>query len=152
MTALPRGPFLAALAAVLSGCAIPRSPSGGPGASPAAPASDDVRRFLALSERLTGYGDLDPAAGAAYLADLRADPQRSAALDRLLAQNAGFEDAAVLSVATQILENWYAGTSLGPNGVHTVTWTGALAWRACSYTKPPSLCAAPGSWAQVPAS
>lgn len=35
----------------------------------------------------------------------------------------------------EILTLWY-----------TQNWLQALAWRACSFTKPPSQCAAPGSW------
>jgi hypothetical protein len=94
------------------------------------PPDEQLNAFMKLSETLTGFGDLDPAIGATYLKNLRGQME-----DR----------------QAEILAMWYSGTYVGANGRTTVTWTQALAWRACTFTKPPSLCAVPGSWAKPPA-
>lgn len=112
---------------------------------------------MALSAALTGYPDLDPSIGALYLQSLRAQPDRAVALDALLEKAADVQRGAELndpqlrSVAAEILRDWYTGTYEGSNGATTATWTQAVAWRACSFTKPPSLCTVPGSWANPPA-
>jgi hypothetical protein len=81
----------------------------------------DITAFMVKSRALTEYADLDPQLGATYFKAAGASPS-----DR------------------EILALWYTGRSGSP--ATTITWTGALAWRACSYTKPPSQCAAPESW------
>jgi hypothetical protein len=138
-----RGRFLGiAGAAAIAACTARQAP---------APASsDEVARFVALSQQLTGYADLDAAVGAIYLRNLRATPSSSAALDTLLA-NPQSNDPAARALAAQIVRAWYSGTYAGPDGRRTATWTQALAWRACAFTKPPSACAVPGSWARPPA-
>jgi hypothetical protein len=83
------------------------------------PSAGDLDTFMAKSRMLTGYSDLDAHLGAAYLNIAGASPS-----DR------------------EILTLWYTGV----NSTTTVTWLDALAWRACAFTKPPSQCAAPGSW------
>jgi len=76
---------------------------------------------MAKSRTLTGYADLDAQLGATY-----------------------FQIAGTSASDRAILELWYTGQNTAKAA--TVTWTEALAWRACSFTKPPSECAAPGSW------
>jgi hypothetical protein len=142
-----RREFIGIVAAVtLAACSGARAPS---------PSQRDA--FMALSAALTGYNDLDPSIGAIYLQSLRALPDRAAALDALLQKTADVQRGAELndpqlrSIAAEILRDWYTGTYEGSDGLTTATWTQAVAWRACSFTKPPSLCAAPGSWANRPA-
>ncbi|HVA28863.1 MAG TPA: sugar dehydrogenase complex small subunit [Candidatus Baltobacteraceae bacterium] len=97
------------------------------GCSPSRKTKADLDAFMARSRKLTGYADLDPQLGAKYLDFAGPSPS----------------DRAILTL-------WYTGIDGSRNA--TVTWTGALAWRACRFTKPPSLCAAPGSWHERPAS
>jgi len=81
--------------------------------------------FMAKSKALTGYADLDTQLGATY-----------------------FRIAGTSASDREILALWYTG--IDSAHAATVTWLEALAWRACSFTKPPSQCAAPGSWHQKP--
>lgn len=144
MVVTARRDFLAAIGALaLAGCAQGTATSA------------QLARFMQASRTLTGYADLDAAAGRVYLAALRANPVHARALEALYAdpdfgRGARIADPAARAIATQILDAWYSGIYVGPNGPKTQTWTQALAWRACAYTKPPSECAAPGSWAARP--
>jgi hypothetical protein len=141
--------------------------SGSPSPSPAN--SRDLADFIALSALLTGFGGLDATAGNTYLANIRADAARSSALDALVARSGiasasppatvadlrrrgVFSEPGTLATASQILANWFSGTFAGPNGPGTATWSGALAWRACRFTKPPATCGGTmGYWAKPPA-
>lgn len=119
------------------------------------PSAADLDKFMAASKKLTGYSDLSPSFGALYLGVILGDKNRAAALDALYNDN-DFKNGRVivepsaLSVATQILNSWYTGIYQAANGPVTGTWTQALAWKACRFTKPPSVCAAPGSWGEPP--
>ena len=151
---LARGPFLASVAlAALSACAGGRRPDGG--ASPEPP--DELKAFMAASAVLTGFTDLDAADGAHYYQAIRSDATRYAALRDVL-QRGGFDTPGAFNrpqaraIAAQIVEYWYSGIAPGPDGPQTVTWLRALAWRSCTFTKAPSLCTAPGSWARRPGS
>ena len=116
-----RRTFLGTLAGtVLAACARAKAPVN---TSP----NDQLNAFMKLSEELTGFSNLDPAIGTVYFQNLRGSTDPRA-----------------------ILECWYSGTYAAASGRATATWTQALAWRACAFTKPPSLCAAPGSWANPP--
>ena len=124
---------------------------------------------MALSGLLTGFGGLDAVAGGAYLGALRADASRSKALDALLATSGIISDSAPstlaelartdvfadpgsLATTSQILADWFSGTYGGSSGPVTATWSGALAWRSCTFTKPPASCGgAMGYWAKAPA-
>ncbi|HEY1976868.1 MAG TPA: hypothetical protein VGG89_10000 [Candidatus Baltobacteraceae bacterium] len=85
----------------------------------------DLDAFMTKSKALTGYADLDAQLGATY-----------------------FQIAGASAPDRAILTLWYTGID-GAKAT-TVTWLQALAWRACSFTKPPSQCAAPGSWHYKP--
>jgi len=163
--------FLGALASLaLSACATSKHAPVPTGtfASPLSIPSSELAPFMALSAILTGYSDLDPTIGSVYLNGIRSDTQRAEALNSLYAgagfasgspsssladleRRGVFTDPASLSIATQILGEWYSGIYQTTGGPTTATWTQALAWRACSYTKPPSLCTVPGSWSKAPA-
>lgn len=153
------------------GCArpTPGSPEPAGSATPNGSPDPDLTRFLALSSVLTGFDGLDPTVGSLYLAAIRADAARSKALDALversgiasakppsspaeLARSGIFTDPATLATTSQILADWFSGTYAGPNGPVTATWSQALAWRACRFTKPPATCGgAMGYWAKAPA-
>ncbi|MEO6990114.1 MAG: sugar dehydrogenase complex small subunit [Candidatus Baltobacteraceae bacterium] len=164
---------LAGLAAVAAtglpyGCASPfrarRGSTGSP--PPTAAEARDLAHFMALSAVLTGFGGLDATAGDAYLRNVRADAARSKALDALFEQSGiasqnppsaiadlrrrgVFAEPASLAAASQILADWFSGTYAGPSGPVTATWSGALAWRACTFTKAPASCGgAMGYWAK----
>jgi hypothetical protein len=118
---MPRSAFVsAALGAFAAGAVAVGGCSPSRKAKPA-----DLDAFMARSRKLTGYADLDPKLGTQYL-----DIAGSSPSDRT------------------ILTLWFTG--IGGSREATVTWTEALAWRACRYTKPPSLCASPGSWHDRP--
>lgn len=161
----------AASAGALGACARgANAPQGGP-ASPAASttSSPDLDHFMTLSALLTGYAALDQAAGAAYLQNLRGDPQLSPGVDDLfmrsgvtsdgapktlaeLTARGVFNNPAALALYSRILADWYSGTYDAASGTVTQTWTGALAWKACTFTKPPATCGGPtGYWAKAPA-
>jgi len=138
--------------------------------APVAPApSSDLRHFLALSTLLTGYGSLDAATAAVYLRNVRADRALSAALDAVVARSGIassnppktlaaltatgiFASPESLAVTATILAAWFSGLSAGAHGTSTETWDDALAWKACTFTKPPATCGgATGYWAKAPA-
>jgi Membrane bound FAD containing D-sorbitol dehydrogenase len=131
-------------AAAIAACTARHAPAPAP-ASP-----DEVERFVKLSQQLTGFADLDSGIGATYLQNVRSNPQSSAALDTLF-DSAQTSDPAARALTAQIVRDWYSGTYAGSAGRATATWTEALAWRACAFTKPPSVCAVPGSWQRPPA-
>jgi hypothetical protein len=139
-------------AALLAGCT-------GGSKAPAAVSSAQIDDFMRLSGLLTGYSNLDPALGTIYLQNLAGSGAHASVLNGLLAaqsldqlQRTGtFQDPNALPVVNDILSSWYTGTYTGSSGRVTATWTDALAWRACTFTKPPSTCAAPGSWSKPPA-
>jgi hypothetical protein len=164
---MKRETFLSALGSAAGGISVACIAALRHGAYAASTHSHDLNQFMALSAILTGYSDLNPDVGAIYLQNMRAC-SRSAAYDALVKQigltsnlppktladlqKAGaFTNVTSLSLTTEILENWYSGKCLGANGATTVTWTQALAWKACSFTKPPSLCDTPGAWTRPPA-
>jgi hypothetical protein len=124
--------------------------------------------FLALSALLTGIEGLDPTVGQVYLDSLSASDQFDVSLAELYRQ-AGFSEAAApasieelqargifdqeatRTLADKIIEYWYSGVYDTPEGDQAVaTFVDALVWRAVRYTKPLTLCAAPGFWAVAP--
>jgi hypothetical protein len=129
--------------------------------------SPDLKRFLGLSTILTGYTSLDPTIGAAYLKNMRANPTLSKAFDDLV-KSAGFASNAPpktlaaltakgvfatpgsLALTSAILADWFSGV---PGGATvSETWDDALAWKACTFTKPPATCGGQtGYWAKPPA-
>jgi|HubBroStandDraft_6_1064221.scaffolds.fasta_scaffold221804_2 hypothetical protein len=161
----------AASAGALAACARGANAPQGSAASPAASAtaSPDLDHFMTLSALLTGYTTLDATAGATYLQNLRSDPQLSPGIDDLfmrsglssdgapkslaeLTARGVFNNPAALALYSRILADWYSGTYDAASGTVTQTWTGALAWKACTFTKPPATCGGPtGYWAKPPA-
>lgn len=124
--------------------------------------------FLALSSLLTGIDNLDPQVGQIYLQSLTAGDQFETTLPDLytqagfteagapasieeVAQRGVFEQEATRTLADKIIEYWYSGVYDTPAGGQAVaTFADALVWRAVRYTKPLTLCGAPGFWALAP--
>ena len=112
--------------------------------------------FIALSDALTEFGDLDDDVGAAYLANLNANPETRAAL-RDLFVDAGFagddpprtfaeieasgalDVPAQKDVAQQTLRYWYTGVIDTASGQKVVTWTEAVGWLVLEdFAEPPA--------------
>jgi hypothetical protein len=142
-------------------------PSPRSGATPS-PSEVDLGGFLALSTLLTGIENLNPQVGQIYLDSLAANTESEISLADLYRQ-AGFADApppesieelerrgvfaqdATRALADKIIEYWYSGVYDTADGEQAVaTFADALVWRAIRYTKPLTLCAAPGFWAVAP--
>ena len=143
------------------------APGSRAGATPS-PSELDLEGFLALSALLTGIENLNPQVGQIYLASLTASTQFDISLADLYRQ-AGFADGsppgsieeleqkgifaqdATRALADKIIEYWYSGVYDTAGGEQAVaTFADALVWRAVRYTKPLTLCAAPGFWAAAP--
>jgi hypothetical protein len=155
--------FLGASAVVVAGSVAAVAPADA-AQSQSAP---DLKRFLALSTILTGYTLLDPATGAAYLKNIRANATLSKAFDDLVkstgfASNAPpktlaaltakgvFATPGPLALTSAILADWFSGVAGG--ATVSETWDDALAWKACTFTKPPATCGGQtGYWAKPPA-
>jgi hypothetical protein len=124
--------------------------------------------FLALSALLTGFAGLSPALGAIYYEAAQANPDLGPALADVY-QQAGFDgeaapatveelDArgalgseAARTAAGKLIEYWYSGVYDTPDGGQAVaTFADALVWRAVQYTKPLTICGAPGFWSEAP--
>lgn len=133
------------------------------------PGGLELASFLALSSLLTGIDDLNPQIGAVYLESLEGSDQFALSLADLHAQM-GFGEAsappsleeaagrgvfdaeASRTLADKVIEYWYSGVYETADGGQAVaTFADALVWRAVGYTKPLTLCGAPGFWALVPA-
>jgi hypothetical protein len=132
------------------------------------PGALSLDAFLALSAVLTGIDNLNPQVGQVYLASLSASEEFDVSLADLV-QQAGFTEPtapanieeleargvfareATRTLADKIIEYWYSGVYDTPDGEQAVaTFADALVWRAVRYTKPLTLCAAPGFWALAP--
>jgi hypothetical protein len=62
-----------------------------------------------------------------------------------------FEQEATRALADKIIEYWYSGVyDTADGGQAVATFADALVWRAVRYTKPLTLCGAPGFWAVPP--
>ncbi len=163
---LRRRRFIALLAAVASAGVLAACAKGG--APNATPDPEDSRRFLSLSSLLTGFDDLDATVGALYLGSIRSDAKQSATLDAIYAkagyakgagpatladlEKAGiFQKLGMLDLTNDILQNWYSGMYLANGALTSAVWADALAWRSCTFTKPPSYCGGPAYWAKLPA-
>lgn len=148
------------------------SPVPGPGTEAApSPSQPSLEGFLALSALLTGIENLNPQIGQIYLDSLAASTLSEVSLADLYRQ-AGYAEAAgttlpgsleeleqrgifaqdaTRAVADKIIEYWYSGVYETVNGEQAVaTFADALVWRAVRYTKPLTICAAPGFWAAAP--
>jgi hypothetical protein len=137
-----------------------------PAATPA-PGSIGLAEFLALSSLLTGIDNLNPQIGQVYLDSIAASDQFDVSLADLyqqmgfregtapafeeVEQSGVFEQEATRALSDKIIDYWYSGVYDTPEGEQAVaTFADALVWRAVRYTKPLTLCAAPGFWALAP--
>ena len=106
-------------------------------------AAEPLKRFRALSARLTGFPEdaLDPALAGDLMDRLEAAGD-GARLERLLSGRGDDELARRIAVA------WYSGIHPKADGAVVATFSEALVWRALDFTKPPGDCSAePGDWA-----
>ncbi len=105
------------------------------------PDDDVLANFLDALARRYGRGDL------ARLADVVAGHAGGDV-------DSAIESAGLGEVANGVVAALYTGTVTDPAGeVRVVTYVDALAWRACTFTKPPSECGGvTGYWEKPPAS
>ena len=139
-----------------------------PGPPQASAAQPDLAGFLAISTLLTGIENLNPQVGQIYLDSLAASTEFDVSLADFYRQ-AGFADStppdsieileqrgifaqdATRALADKIIGYWYSGVYDTADGEQAVaTFADALVWRAVRYTKPLTLCAAPGFWSAAP--
>jgi hypothetical protein len=124
--------------------------------------------FLTLSSVLTGVEELDPQVGSVYLQSLEASDQFEVSLSDLYQQagfgrgtqpgtvaqleaNGLFEQESTRKLADKIIEYWYTGVYESAQGEQAVaTFVDVLAWRTLRFTKPQTICGAPGFWAEPP--
>ena len=127
-----------------------------------------LAEFLQLSVVLTGFDNLNRDLGQIYLESLQARPNPAITLVELYGQ-AGFRSAAPpksleelahrgvfkadppRALANKIITYWYTGIYDKDGQPAVATFTDALAWKALTYTKPPSVCGgAVGYWGEHP--
>ncbi len=131
------------------------------------PASDmtasDVNRFLQLSALLTGFSDLNPELASTYMQNLSGEVSLPELYERAnfpeqaqeftleqLQQTGVFEDEEMRSVVNNIVNYWYTGTYQNGDSTVVATYTDALAWKSLDFTKPRTICGAPGFWQTNP--
>jgi hypothetical protein len=137
-----------------------------PEAEPAG--GEELDAFLALSALLTGVQNLDRDIGQAFLTALQGTPGFSAGLEQIY-QQGGFqegqppesldalESAGVFSneqtatLADTIATAWYTGIVEGENEPLVITFVDSLAMKTLHFTKPLTICATYGFWAEKPA-
>lgn len=130
-----RDVLLAGTAALL----MPGIPGAGAQSAPTA------EQFLALSEKLTGAQNLDPAVAKTLLDGLRATGKGEA----LAALIGGGTTAEAERLGNSIVGAWYSGLYASPGGPAVATFEQALVWSALSFTKPWGLCGGDtGYWAE----
>jgi hypothetical protein len=146
----------------------PQPPATAEATATLSPDGLQLEEFLALSAVLTGIENLDPVLGHVYLQSLQASSDFEVSLAELY-ERAGFRAAGpptdvealanagtfaaetTQKLADKIIEYWYTGVYDTAGGEQAVaTFVDALAWKALHYTKPPTICASPGFWAERP--
>ncbi|MCY3817568.1 MAG: sugar dehydrogenase complex small subunit [Gammaproteobacteria bacterium] len=113
-------------------------------------AYEALERFRALSARLTGFpaASLDPALAGELLDALRATGE-GAGLDDL---PDGTADAALGSLAEQIIAAWYSGIHPTANGPAARAYREALVWQALEFAHAPGYCSTElNDWNRPPA-
>jgi hypothetical protein len=124
--------------------------------------------FLALSAVLTGVETLDPSLGRTYLQSLQQVEEFETTIAEVYAQ-AGlqtdsppasieeleatglFEQEATRNLLDKIIEYWYTGVYATAEGKPAVaTYVDALLWQVLDFTKPLTICGAPGFWEEQP--
>jgi Membrane bound FAD containing D-sorbitol dehydrogenase len=127
----------------------------GPQAGAAAP----VSTFGEVAWALTGLTVPDRAAlqalGAALTAKLGAGTLARLAAVVRVAEPAGLDSAlaaaGLTDAATTVVRALYTGMIDGPKGPVVITYSAALAWQACRFTKPPAECGGGTNyWAEPP--
>jgi len=104
--------------------------------------------FVALSKKLTGAADLDPAVAGTILSGFLALGQ-GPALARLAA-NSG-SDPHPTALGNAVVAAWYSGIYATGKAEAVATFDGALLWSALTYTKPFGACGGEtGYWANAP--
>lgn len=125
--------------------------------------ASDVNRFLYLSTILTGFSDLNPELAHTYMQNLSGDvslpelyeqanfPEQAQEFTLEQLQQSGvFEDEAMRSLLNEITNYWYTGTYQNGDSTVVATYTDALAWKSLDFTKPRTICGAPGFWQTNP--
>jgi hypothetical protein len=142
-------------------------PPAGTATAAAGPGDLPLEAFLQLSAVLTGVTNLSPLLGQVYLQSLQASSKFAVTLAELYEQ-AGFTSATPTTIeeleakglfeqeptrqlADKIIEYWYTGIYDSPAGEQAVaTFVDALAWQTLVFTKPLTICSAPGVWSEAP--
>lgn len=106
----------------------------------------NVRAFLALSAKLTGFpaAELDSSFAATLDGALR-HAGHGARLDALAA---GQRRAGCEALEAAIVDAWYSGVVPHASGPAVATLHRALIWRAAPFARPPSVCAP--DWHRAP--
>ena len=122
--------------------------------------------FLRLSTLLTGVSNLNPELGQLYLQNLNTTHGAAALADlytetglrttepptnvTLAAATDSLDQSTLAPLAATVTKLWYSGTYTAESGEATVaTFADALAWKALAFTKPPTICGAPGFWSEA---
>lgn len=108
-----------------------------------------LRRFIKLSQELTGHSSLDPDLAKRYLTALieRHGVER---VQQLLSKPFPISQASQ-ALTNEIVADWYSGVTLYQGEKICVDYTGALVWSALTFTKPRSICGgAVGYWSVAP--
>lgn len=125
-----------------------------------------LEEFMQFSSLLTGVDNLDPNLGRIYLAALQTGTQQGPTLadvygaassgsnppqDLETLGSAGFFDQEGYgALADQIIAMWYTGVYRIGDEERVATFVDALAWKVLTFTKPLTICAQFGFWAEEP--
>jgi hypothetical protein len=136
---------------------------------PQTPTPDELQleQFLTLSAILTGISNLNPVLGRVYMQSLQGAADFELSLPELFEQagfasggapedigaleaSGFFDDESTRTLADAIIERWYTGVYQQAAENRVATFVDSLAWKALDFTKPPTICGAPGFWAEAP--
>ncbi len=126
-----------------------------------------LEEFLQFSSLLTGVDNLDPNLGRVYLQALASGEQQGPTLAEVygaassgsgplpqdvdaLAGAGFFDQEGYGALADQIINMWYSGVATVGEETVVVTFVDALAWKVLHFTKPLTICAQFGFWAEQP--
>jgi hypothetical protein len=144
-------------------------PPAGAAQTPGGTATElSLEEFLAFSSVLTGFESLDPVLGGVYLQSLQTSEQFAITVAEAY-ERAGFRTSAppasveeleaaglfeqdeTRKLLDKIVEYWYTGIYETAEGEQAVaTYVDALMWLAMPFTKPLTICGAPGFWTEPP--
>lgn len=164
----PQKPHVAPWKPVDTDPALQNSPSNQVADEADTPGDNGLDAFLALSALLTGVPNLSRALGRVYWQSLQDNNPSAISLSTLLEQTGFgasdppttldaltatgvFEQEETRTLLDTITRYWYTGVYQNATGESTVaTFTDSLAWEVLAFTKPQSLCGAPGFWEKRP--